>query len=51
MLFCEADTKNMVVLIKGSFLCMYFGYFGEKKHERNSVSDMSTFFAESKHMI
>ena len=23
-------TKNMVVLIKGPFLCMYCGYFGEK---------------------
>ena len=25
--------------------------FWGKKHERNSVSDMSTFFAESKHMM
>ena len=24
--------------------------FWGKKHERNTVSDMSTFFAESKHM-
>ena len=24
--------------------------FWEKEHERNTVSDMSTFFAESKHM-
>ena len=30
MLFCEADTKNMVLLIKEPFPCMYFGYFGEK---------------------
>ena len=37
---CEADTKNMIV----------YGYFGKKKHERNRVSDLSTFFAESKHM-
>ena len=43
MLFCEADTKNMVVLIKAPFLCMLCGYFGEKKHERNMVSDMPTF--------
>ena len=50
MLLCEADTKKMVVLIKGPFLCMYCGYFGEKKHERNTVSDMFTLSAESKHM-
>ena len=49
MLFCEADTKNMVLLIKEPFPCMYCGYFGEKNTKEYGKRHVYVFRGKQAH--